>query len=205
MPILAIDTSAGTSVALTHAGKVLAEFNSPDNMRHAERIGTAIESVLMDAGLKPSQVKTVVVGRGPAPFTGLRVGIAAAIAFAEGIGAPLFGVCSLDAIAQAATPGSPLLVTTDARRSEVYWALYEGESKNGRQLRVQGPGVLKPAELEAKLSAEGIRATPAQGEITAAKLAMLFELEQRDGVASRDVTALYLRAPDATAPKAVQR
>ena len=208
MPILAIDTSAGTSVALAHGGKLLAEYNSEDNMKHAERIGAAIASVLRDAGLKSSQIKTVVVGRGPAPFTGLRVGIAAAIAFAEGVGAPLFGVCSLDAIALAAehTDGSsPLLVTSDARRSEVYWALYAGLSKNGRPLRTQGPAVAKPAALEELLQAEGIRPVRAVGAISAANLAKVFELEQLDAVADRDVSALYLRAPDAAEPKPVLR
>lgn len=208
MPILAIDTSAGTSVAITHGGKLLAEYNSEDNMKHAERIGSGIAGVLKDAGLRPQQIKTVVVGRGPAPFTGLRVGIAAAIAFAEGVGAPLFGVCSLDAIALAAEhtdASSPLLVTSDARRSEVYWATYEGQSKNRRPLRTRGPAVIKPAALEELLAAEGIRPIRATGSISAAALARVFELQQLDGVAERDVSALYLRAPDAAEPKPVQR
>lgn len=209
MPVLAIDTSAGTSVAVSHGGKLLAEYNSDDHMKHAERIGAALASVLSEAGLRPQQIKTVVVGRGPAPFTGLRVGIAAAIAFAEGVGAPLFGVCSLDAIALSArddnSADATLLVTSDARRSEVYWATYEGQSKNGRPLRTRGPGVIKPAELEALLVAEGIRPIRATATISAAALVKVFELQQLDGVADRDVSALYLRAPDAAEPKPVQR
>lgn len=209
MPILAIDTSAGTSIAISHGGKLLAEYNSEDNMKHAERIGSGLARVLRDAGLRPQQIKTVVVGRGPAPFTGLRVGIAAAIAFSEGIGAPIFGVCSLDAIAlgspEADSAQGTLLVTSDARRSELYWATYEGRSKNGRPLRTRGPGVIKPAALEELLAAEGIRPIRATGSISAAALARVFELQQLDGVAERDVSALYLRAPDAAEPKPVQR
>ncbi|OXE34949.1 MAG: tRNA (adenosine(37)-N6)-threonylcarbamoyltransferase complex dimerization subunit type 1 TsaB, partial [Phenylobacterium zucineum] len=82
--ILAIDTSAGTSVAIVENGAVRAEVNVDDTMRHAERIGEAIAQVLATTDLRPQQISEVVVGRGPAPFTGLRVGIAAAILFAEG-------------------------------------------------------------------------------------------------------------------------
>ena len=145
--ILAIDTSAGTSVALVENGNVLAEHNVHDTMKHAELIGEAIQSVLTKASVRPDQIMAVVAGRGPAPFTGLRVGIAAATLFAAGCGAKLFGAVSLDAIALAALPGlkvsstEPLLVTTDARRKEVYWARYT----NG--VRVAEPAVNFPADV----------------------------------------------------------
>ncbi|MEN9607036.1 MAG: hypothetical protein RL605_864, partial [Actinomycetota bacterium] len=105
--VLAIDTSAGTSVAVVELGdggtKTLGAWQSVDTMKHAENVGTAIAASLDQAGLKARQLDAVVVGRGPAPFTGLRVGIAAAIMFAEGARLPLFGVVSLDAIALAET------------------------------------------------------------------------------------------------------
>ena len=127
--ILAIDTSFGTSVALVENGQLRAEVNAQDTMKHAERIGEAIAQVLATADVRPAQINEVVVGRGPAPFTGLRVGIAAAVMFAEGAGARLFGAVSLDAIARSdlqdaavrsqVSATHPLLVTSDARRGEV--------------------------------------------------------------------------------------
>jgi tRNA A37 threonylcarbamoyladenosine modification protein TsaB len=73
--------------------------------------------------------------------------------FAEGAGAKLYGVNSLDAIALAAfatnkSDSLPILVTADARRSELYWALYSGVSESGAPIMVEGPGVGKPAALE---------------------------------------------------------
>ena len=87
--LLAIDTSAGTSVAVVDAGRVLAEAAEAGTRRHAEAIGTLLRQALRDAGIRPSDVEGVVAGMGPGPFTGLRVGIAAARAFAFGIGAPV--------------------------------------------------------------------------------------------------------------------
>lgn len=206
--ILAIDTSAGTSVALVENGNVRAEHNVADTMKHAELIGEAIQAVLTKASIRPDQIMAVVAGRGPAPFTGLRVGIAAATLFAAGCGAKLYGAVSLDAIALAALPGlkvsatEPLLVTTDARRKEVYWALYTGLSEHGVPIRVDGPGVMKPAELEDYLVNRNVHPVTTEIQISAANLALLAEAQFRAGTISEDVSALYLRAADAVEPKA---
>ena len=98
--VLAIDTSSGTSVAVLKDGVALAEIEIADTRSHTESIGDGINDTLKQAGVTPNRIKAVAVGRGPAPFTGLRVGIAAAIMFAEGAGAQLFGIVSLDAIAK---------------------------------------------------------------------------------------------------------
>ncbi|MSY66170.1 MAG: tRNA (adenosine(37)-N6)-threonylcarbamoyltransferase complex dimerization subunit type 1 TsaB [Actinobacteria bacterium] len=206
--LLAIDTSAGTSVALFRDGVLAAELNVTDNMKHAETVGTAIISVLTQAGVAAREVQEVVVGRGPAPFTGLRVGIAAAVMFAEGSGAKLSGLVSLDAIALTALkqrPASetrPLLVTTDARRSEVYWALYSGLSEKGVAVRTEGPQVLKPAALEELLAARNIDADTTNLTITGSAVGELALALRAAGQLERDISALYLRAPDAVEPKA---
>ena len=206
--LLAIDTSAGTSVALFREGKLVAEKNITDNMKHAECIGSAIAWVLAEAKVTGQQVIEVVVGRGPAPFTGLRVGLAAATMFAEGSGAQLSGVVSLDAIALTAlktlkaSPAKPLLVTTDARRSEVYWALYSGLTANGSPMRVEGPEVLKPAALAEMLEARMLEPLTTDAQITGAAVGELAEALRADNLLERDVTAIYLRAPDAVEPKA---
>ena len=229
-PFLAIDTSVGTSVAFVAGGSVLAEVNIDDRMGHAENIGLALTEVFKRAEVAPSRISAVIAGRGPAPFTGLRVGIAAAIAFAEGVARPIFGVVSHDAIALAeltelaeggaqggpqgglqgspqtsAQTGSPLLVTTDARRSEVYWSLYSGLDHHGCPVRIDGPHVNKPAELESILDARGLSPITAKASVSAAALARVAERQMLAGGASEDVTALYLRAPDAVAPKDVSK
>ena len=98
--LLAIDTSAGTSVAVVDRdGGILAEHSSDDTRRHAEVIGTLIARSIADAGIEVADLSGVVAGMGPGPFTGLRVGIAAARAFALGAGKLIIPAVSHDAIA----------------------------------------------------------------------------------------------------------
>jgi len=208
---LAIDTSAGTSVAVLKNGVALAEIEIADTRSHTESIGNAIRDALSAAGVKPNQIKSVAVGRGPAPFTGLRVGIAAALMFAEGSGAELFGIVSLDAIAKQefAAQGlandtaadQPLLVTSDARRSEHYWALYSGLDRHGVPVCIEGPAVNRPADIEASLAERGIVAARTSLVISARAIGELFEAQAAAGSLSHDITALYLRNPDAVEPK----
>src|SRR5690606_27962213 len=109
------------SVAVVDDGRVLALADEPGTRRHAEAIGTLLRAALADAGVEPRDVGGVVAGMGPGPFTGLRVGIAAARAFAFGVDAPVHPVVSHDAIAHGAE--TRVLVVTDARRREVAWSL----------------------------------------------------------------------------------
>ena len=220
--VLAIDTSSGTSVAVLKDGVALAEIEIADTRSHTESIGDAINDALKQAGLTPNRIKAVAVGRGPAPFTGLRVGIAAAIMFAEGAGAQLFGIVSLDAIAKQeldakrkaagegsvaanaaadSAAGQPLLVTSDARRSEHYWALYSGLDRHGVPICIEGPAVNRPADIEASLAERGIVPARTSVVISAKAIGELFEAQAAAGILSHDVTALYLRNPDAVEPK----
>jgi tRNA threonylcarbamoyl adenosine modification protein YeaZ len=204
--ILSISTSAGTSDALIENGEVRAEITVADNMRHAEVIGETIAKILATTNTKPHQINTVVAGRGPAPFTGLRVGIAAATMFAAGAGAKLFGICSLDAIAfNELGNGSnrPLLVTADARRKELYWATYEGLDKDGVPVRTQGPAVNKPADLEELLKDQNL--TTAQAPMSAKDLGLLAHNLQKANRLEPDTSALYLRAADAVEPNPNKR
>jgi tRNA threonylcarbamoyl adenosine modification protein YeaZ len=97
-------------------------------------------AALADAGLTMADLDAVVVGCGPGPFTGLRAGMATAAAYGHALGIPVRGVCSLDAIG-VGTSGD-VLVVTDARRREVYWARY----RDG--FRMAGPGVNAPADVD---------------------------------------------------------
>ena len=183
MNILAIDTSAGTSVAVLKDLEVLAEVNNPDNMSHAESVGLAIKDCLAEASMKATDIDLVVVGLGPGPFTGLRVGIVFAQTFGLARSIPVIGFCSLDAIA---CDGDEYIAVTDARRKEVYWARYN----NGR--RVDGPHVSSPTQLpEGKYVGEG---------------AVKYQLSDHAGfpdlaravtLSGNVIEPLYLRRPDA--------
>jgi tRNA threonylcarbamoyladenosine biosynthesis protein TsaB len=192
--LLAIDTSAGTSVAVVENGRVLAEASEAGNRRHAEAIGTLLRQVLADAGIRPSDVAGVVAGMGPGPFTGLRVGIAAARAFAFGIGAPVYPVVSHDAIAWGRE--ERVLVVTDARRSEVAWSLYDPNL-----MRVEGPTLAARGEGFSRVVARypGVPILD-PAEVSAASLGLVAEYLLAAGRPLGPDQPLYLRAPDATVP-----
>jgi tRNA threonylcarbamoyl adenosine modification protein YeaZ len=132
---LAIDTATNrTIVAIIEDGKVLFESFHEGATEHGFAITELVVKAL-DVCPKPDQV---VVGMGPGPFTGLRVGITFAHTFALAREIPVIGVCSLDAIM---VDKYEYTVAIDARRKEIYWASY----KDG--VRVAGPEVSKPAEV----------------------------------------------------------
>ena len=132
---LAIDTSTSrTIVALLRENQILFEEYSEGATDHGRAVADLVGRALA-LGVLPGRV---VVGMGPGPFTGLRVGIAFARTFALAREIPLVGVCSLDAIA---VDQSEYTVAIDARRKEIYWARF----KDGN--RVEGPSVNKPDEV----------------------------------------------------------
>ncbi|AMY24508.1 tRNA (adenosine(37)-N6)-threonylcarbamoyltransferase complex dimerization subunit type 1 TsaB [Rhodococcus fascians] len=172
-----------------------------DARSHAEVLTPHILECLAEAGIVAADLAAVVVGVGPGPYTGLRVGMATAAAFGDALGLPVHGVCSLDAIAADVDESGSLLVVTDARRREIYWARYEAG------VRVAGPDVIAPAELEHG----GVDAVAGS-----APHAALFGLPVRDvqapspaglvrvaatdigsGVPPGPLVPLYLRRPDA--------
>lgn len=210
MLVLAVDTStpavtAGvvslTESAVGAVATTLATRIRVDARSHAEILTPNILECLSEAQITAADLGAVVVGVGPGPYTGLRVGMATAAAFGDALGLPVFGVCSLDAIASDVSEPGSLLVVTDARRREIYWARYEAG------VRVAGPDVVAPAELDRV----GVDAVAGSAPHAAA-----FELPIRDvqapspaglvAVAAADVGSgivpgplvpLYLRRPDA--------
>ncbi len=128
MLLLAIDTSTSAiTVALHDGSAVVAEATTLDARAHAEHLAPQVVEVLAVAAARPDDVTEVVVGVGPGPFTGLRVGIVTGRTFAFALGLPVRGLCSLDALAHEAWLAGrrgDLLVATDARRKEVYAARY---------------------------------------------------------------------------------
>jgi tRNA threonylcarbamoyl adenosine modification protein YeaZ len=195
--LLAIDTSAGTSVAVVDrdAG-VLAELIETDTRRHAEVIGTMIREVLDRSGIAVPDLSGVAVGMGPGPFTGLRVGIAAARAFALGIGRAVVPVVSHDAVAFGIA--DPVLVVMDARRHEVYWSAYSGADADGLPVRASGPGLSAPDELAANVpNFASYRRVDAE-TVSAASIGLVAELLYLHKRPFASGEALYLRSPDVT-------
>lgn len=141
--VLAIDTAtpAVTAGVVRLDGFVtMAQRVTVDARAHAERLTPNVLAALADTALSMSELDAVVVGCGPGPFTGLRVGMATAAAYGHALQIPVYGVCSLDAIG-GQTSGDTLVVT-DARRREVYWARY----RDG--VRTAGPAVNAPADVD---------------------------------------------------------
>lgn len=190
------DGIAGANVA--DRLEVLAERVTVDARAHAERLTPNVLAALADAGLSMADLDAVVVGCGPGPFTGLRVGMATAAAYGHALSIPVHGVCSLDAIGLRTT--GDILVVTDARRREVYWARY----RDG--VRSAGPAVNSAADVDPGRS----RAVAGSPEHAA-----LFDLPHREpeyptpaGLAAvvadwsetpAPLVPLYLRRPDAKA------
>ncbi|AIV41041.1 MULTISPECIES: tRNA (adenosine(37)-N6)-threonylcarbamoyltransferase complex dimerization subunit type 1 TsaB [unclassified Curtobacterium] len=203
--LLAIDTSAGTSVAVVDpaSGRVLAERSTDDSRRHAEVIGPFLAEVLAEADVTGADVTGVVAGTGPGPFTGLRVGIAAARTFAAARGVPLLPLVSHDAIA-ADLQRHPVVVLTDARRREVYWSAHDETGT-----RVAGPGLAKPADLDEAIRASRPEAVDWPREtvttVPAGRLGSLAADRLASGAPFADDTPLYLRDPDVTVPGAPKR
>lgn len=153
MLILGIESAtAQVGVAIGGHEGVLASAHSSRDRRHAESITPQIKFVCDQARVELSEISAVAVDIGPGLFTGLRVGIASAMAVAHGLGVPMIGVSSLDLGAFAAAHSSRLVVPCfDARRGEVFSAQYQ--SVPGGVQRVSEPAVSTPDELAADLVA----------------------------------------------------
>jgi len=216
--------------------QVRAQRVTVDARAHGELLAPAVSAVLAEVGARPADLAAVVAGLGPGPFTGLRVGLVTAAALGHTLGIPTYGACSLDALAEPApggagpvqAPSGPhgaapvdagvgpdaarTLVATDARRKEVYWAVYDAAGA-----RIAGPGVDPPeavAACAARLgvtravgdgahryaAALGLPVADAPRYPVAARLAALAADRVRDGAPGEPLTPLYLRRPDAVEP-----
>ena len=190
---LAIDSSLGTSVAVvSREGTVLAEASSDDHRGHAENIGALIEQALASAGCGPAQVTHVVMGVGPGPFTGLRVGMAAAEAFALSRSLPLVPIVSHDAEAFGL---GDVVIVTDARRGELAVSVYAGDAVSRRVL---GPLLARPEGVDDAI-ADYVSVPRIQVvSVSAGKLGQVAHSYLEAGVTPESPAPRYLRAPDVT-------
>jgi tRNA threonylcarbamoyl adenosine modification protein YeaZ len=212
--VLALDTSSPTvtvAVCETNEGDVRlrGERSETADNRHGERLAPLTAAAMRDAGVVVDQLEAVVVGLGPAPFTGLRVGIMTARAMSDALAIPAYGVCSLDGIAHRfTTDKGSFAVVTDARRKQVYWALYDEAAR-----RIDGPELLPPDELAAQLSSRTTDAVGA-GVLKYRNAFAGFTVREGDpspravdlvwcvdfSAAPGSLAPLYLRRPDAQPP-----
>ncbi len=237
MLLLAIDTSTPTVTAgvvtmlraheLIGAGsaapkpfELLSQRSVTDSFAHAEKLMPLLNSALAESGRQVAAVEAIVVGLGPGPFTGLRVGIATAQALGDALNIPVYGVGSHDAAARSYLQGCPgmqargdFLVVTDARRREVYLSAYSAEGR-----RLFGPAPVAPAAVPATLADSGIvpigmigagaalLVGPPDLTALATELSVGLVLAAAGALLTSVVpgplTPLYLRRPDATAPGA---
>ncbi|MGC5659704.1 tRNA (adenosine(37)-N6)-threonylcarbamoyltransferase complex dimerization subunit type 1 TsaB [Micromonospora sp. WMMD723] len=222
MLVLVVDSSTPAVTAalaeVTADGVALrAHRCTVDARAHGELLAPQVEAVLADVDARPADLGAIVAGLGPGPFTGLRVGLVTAATMGQVLGIPTYGVCSLDGIGHPTTPSTTtpaeqrVLVAADARRKEVYWAVYDGTGR-----RIVGPEVDAPAVAAARArelavtEAVGdgahryadvlglpLRAEPRYPE--AAALVALAVARIRAGAPGETLTPLYLRRPDAVA------
>ncbi len=193
---LGIDTSTGVSVALARPGHVLGSRSLTATNVHAEQLMPLVSEVMADCGHALSDLAGVVVGIGPGPFTGLRVGIVTAQTLAYVLDVPVRGVCSLDIVAlgvAATTPGRPFTVVSDARRKELYWATYDA---GGR--RLDGPTVTLPGDVPTGLvtgPAADLYDLAGQRVVVALDPGLVAAAPER--LPDLGTEPLYLRRPDA--------
>jgi tRNA threonylcarbamoyl adenosine modification protein YeaZ len=196
--VLALDTSTVVNVGLAQGETVLATATVTDQMAHAEQLMPLVSECLDAGGVRVGDLDQLVVGVGPGPFTGLRVGVVTAQVLSYLLGLELRGICSLDVLATQFAPESSgeFVVATDARRREVYWARYSAAG-----VRLGEPGVSRPSALPrlpvigpaADLYSDQLWAMPGPRSLDPGVLATR-------GATLPDAghEPLYLRHPDAT-------
>lgn len=222
--ILGIETSVDhVGVAVGDYRGIRAHSMLASDRRHAESLAPMIQFVLQQSGATMTDLSAIAVDVGPGLFTGMRVGIASAASIAWALELPVVPVCSLDALAMNAEWSDNVVAASlDARRGEVYWALYRMRGVGMEPLRLTEPVVSSPEDMAVHLSDRGedivcvgtgfIRHAGMFEEVpwalmagepfafpSAQKVVILasHRIASDDTVQAGDIVPMYLRAPDA--------
>jgi tRNA threonylcarbamoyladenosine biosynthesis protein TsaB len=219
--VLGIDTATWTAaVGVARDGTVLAEGEQRESRSHVAALPRLVERVLADAGLAITDVEAVAVSIGPGSFTGLRI----ALGFAKGLvlagGLALVGVPTLEALAWAAeaAPGDTICAAIDARKREVYAALFDATDAGPR--RTTPDLAMAPDALAARLPPSTVvvgDASEVYGVLSGAATVRPFATHHpRGGIVARlgwerlaagarddagTLEPVYVRAPDAELPR----
>jgi tRNA threonylcarbamoyladenosine biosynthesis protein TsaB len=160
MLALELSTRCG-SVALAETGddfRLIDEVEWESAQARSEQVFSAIMDLLGRNGLKAAQVEAFALGRGPGGFSGIRMAVTAAQAFALPAGRPVIAVGSGAALAAALRrehPGRPIAVVGDARRDTWWWGLFAADGERLRDWKAESPAVVK-----AGLPADALVASP---------------------------------------------
>jgi tRNA threonylcarbamoyladenosine biosynthesis protein TsaB len=148
MNILAVDTSTGSgSVACLQDDLLLAEWTLHSARTHNRRLLQVVQTLLDELRWTPPEIDGFAVTTGPGSFTGLRIGMTTVKTLAWSLGKLYVGVPSLDALAQAlAASRYPICPLIDARKGEIYCALYQPDEKGGIA-RLSPYRVIRPQQL----------------------------------------------------------
>lgn len=203
----------GSTSTTVDPNRVIAERIVTDAFGHVEKLLPLVTDIVTEADGTLSDVDAIVVGIGPGPYTGLRVGMATAAALGDALDIPVHGIPSHDGIAAGIGTETEVLVVTDARRREVYVSGYDVTG-----VRVLGPVVVAPTELPAllgdftpnALAGPGARIVetalgmplPHLAGSAARGLVRRAHRELVTGAVPGPLTPLYLRRPDAAEPHA---
>jgi tRNA threonylcarbamoyladenosine biosynthesis protein TsaB len=207
--VAAIETTgAAGSVALLRGETLLGEESLGDGTTHGAALHPALERLLRAGGATANDLGLVVAGTGPGSFTGMRVGVGAARSLSFAVGCPVVGVPSFDALAR---EDATVAVVRDARKGDVYFALYgpEGETlvapcrretaKAAASIPTDGLVLGEFREEVAALAkARGVRAGSAEESLVRASILGRLGLRAflRDGAPpAASVLPLYLQAP----------
>jgi len=208
MTILALDTSSAAVTVAVHDGStVRAASVEYGATAHGELLAPVIARVLAAAGITAVGLSRIIVGVGPGPFTGLRIGIVTARVMGDALGIPVSGVCSLDAIAAQAVfdhaVTAEFAVATDARRKEVYLATYGVDGRRRSGPVVLRPDAVDPVARSGQVVGAGAALYPEYFDdrreplLVSAEWLVRVALDQPEFVV--DPIPLYLRRPDAVA------
>lgn len=230
MLTLALDTSTpGPSLALADEAGAVAALRLAPSPAAGRRVMQAVHGLMQATGLTPPDLGRVVVGVGPGGFTGLRIGMASAMGLGQALGIPVVGAVSLEAlalgIADVVPAGALVAPCVDARRREVFTAIYRAVPGDGLQ-ELLAPVALAPADLAARLAEWGTpddpvyvagdgahlpapHVDPAVARVLAATspahaVDALGLVRRVDAGGGRPVEPLYARLPDAEVNRRVR-
>lgn len=222
--ILGIETSVDhVAVAVGNHQGIHGSVSVASDRRHAESLTPMISFLMNQLGLEMADVSAIAVDVGPGLFTGMRVGISTAQSMAWALDLPVVPICSLDVVAMnAGWSDVPVAAALDARRGEIYWAVYRMRGIGSEPQRLTEPVVSSPDDLAIHLADRGeevncvgsgihrfsdvfealtyatiVDQTMSYPTAENVVVAALHRVARDETVSATDVEPMYLRAPDA--------